>query len=117
MPDFKIEPVRRSDFAEELSKNEWIEGLRPLVEKAAENGYDDELAYRLPFGNADELVKQQRRMGEATRFLGASMRSKIVDGTSLLFWFRPAVSRTRKENAEEAPKADAPKPSAPKTAK
>ena len=113
MPDFNIEPVRRSDFAEELSKNEWIDALRPLVETAEENDYDDELAYRLPFENADELVKQQRRMGEAARFLGASMRSKIVDGTSLLFWFRPQVTRTRKTDASVA----APKPSAPKSSK
>lgn len=113
MADFKIEPVRRSDFAEELSKNEWIDALRPLVEVAAENDFDDELAYRMPFENADELVKQQRRMGEAARFLGASMRSKIVDGTSLLFWFRPQVTRTRKTDASEV----AAKPTAPKSSK
>ena len=117
MADFKIEPVRRSDFAEELSKNEWIDALRPLVEVAAENDFDDELAYRMPFENADELVKQQRRMGEAARFLSASMRSKIVDGTSLLFWFRPQVTRTRKTDASEDEPEVAAKPTAPKSSK
>ena len=96
----QIEPVRRSEFAAELTKNPWVDTLRPLVEAAAENDYDSEDAYKLPFPNADELVKEQRRMGEATRRLGASMRSKIVEGTALLFWFRPAVTRTKTAEAE-----------------
>ena len=104
----QIEPVRRSEFAAELTKNPWVDTLRPLVEAAAENDFDSEDAYKLPFPNADELVKEQRRMGEATRRLGASMRSKIVEGTSLLFWFRPAVTRT-KTTEDEVQREEQPK--------